>query len=191
MEYSDRMETNELIQFVIIPILIFCSRILDVSIGTFRIILVSRGHKLAAPLLGFVEVIIWLIAITQVMKNLSNVISYLAYVSGFAFGNYVGMWLEGKIALGFQLIRVVSDKELETIPIILRGEGFAVTTVKGRGTKSQVNIFFTVVHRKNVSHVLEVVQNIEPDAFITIEDVRKSYSGYIKPRTPFRIAKKK
>ncbi len=185
------METNELMQYVIIPILIFCSRILDVSIGTIRIILVSRGHKIAAPLLGFVEVIIWLIAITQVMQNLNNVISYFAYGSGFAFGNYVGIWLEGKIALGYQLIRVVSDKELETIPIILRGEGFAVTTVKGRGTKTNVNIFFTVVNRKNVDYVLEVIKNIEPEAFITIEDVRKSYSGFIKPRTPFRVAKKK
>lgn len=185
------MKTTELMQFVIIPILIFCSRILDVSIGTLRIILVSRGHKIAAPLLGFVEVTIWLIAITQVMQNLSNIVSYLAYGSGFAFGNYVGMWLESKIALGFQMIRIISDKELETIPIFLRGEGFAVTTVKGRGTRGTVNIFFTVVHRKNVDHVLDVVQNIEPDAFITIEDIRKSYSGFIKPRTPFRVTKKK
>ncbi len=185
------MDQADIIKYVIIPVLIFIARVFDVSIGTLRIILISRGNKIIAPILGFIEVTIWLIAITQVMKNLSHPISYLAYGAGFAFGNYVGMWLEAKIALGYQSIRVITNNPLEALPMVLRDEGYAVTTVKGRGAKGVVNVVFTVVMRKNMKHVLDIVKTIEPLAFVTVEDIRLSHSGYFKPRVPFRLAKKK
>ncbi|MBD3290225.1 DUF2179 domain-containing protein [candidate division KSB1 bacterium] len=185
------MDHADIFKYVVIPVLIFLARVTDVSIGTLRIILISRGNKIIAPLLGFVEVTIWLIAITQVMKNLNHPISYLAYGAGFAFGNYVGMWLEGKIAMGYQSIRVITNNPLEALPMVLRDEGYAVTTVKGRGAKGSVNVIFTVVSRKNVNHVLDIAQMIEPMAFVTVEDIRLSHSGYFKPKTPFPLAKKK
>ncbi|MBN2009593.1 DUF2179 domain-containing protein [candidate division KSB1 bacterium] len=185
------MDSPQIFEYIILPLLIFCARVLDQSIGTMRIILISRGAKFIAPLLGFFEVIIWLLAITQIMKNLNNFISYIAYGGGFAFGNYVGILLEQKLALGHQIIRIISENELEALPMLLRTEGYAVTTLKGRGSKGPVTIVFTVVNRKDVPHVLKLVREMEPKAFTTVEDVRNLYAGYLRSRLPFRVAKKK
>lgn len=180
-----------MIEFVLIPILIFLARVCDVTIGTIRIILLSKGHKILAPLLGFIEVIIWLAAIGQVMQNLSNPISYIAYGGGFAFGNFVGIWLEKKLALGLQAIRVITTNMLQSLGMILLDEGYAVTFVEAKGSKGPVNIIYTVVKRKEVEHIMEIIRMFEPTAFVTVEDIRTTYAGYFKPERPFRLMKKK
>ena len=184
------MDLNDIITYIAVPALIFLARVIDVSIGTIRIILISRGNKLVAPLLGFFEVIIWLAAIGQVMQNLSNVVSYLAYGAGFAFGNYVGIALEKRLAIGLQAVRIITDNQLHSLQMVLRDEGYAVTTVEATGAKGPVHIIYTVVTRKEVKHVLELCRLFEPKAFITVEDIRSSYAGFFKPR-PFRLTKKK
>lgn len=180
-----------MVEYVLIPLLIFLARVCDVTIGTIKIILVSRGNRLLSPVLGFFEVTIWLLAISQVMKNLDNFVSYIAYSSGFAFGTYVGIYMEKKIALGMQEIRVITTNMMHSLSMILLDEGFAVTTVEAKGSKGPVNIIYTVVKRKDVEHALEIIKIMEPDAFVSIEDVRTSYAGYFRPDRPFRLVKKK
>ena len=90
---------SQVFAFVVVPILIFAARALDVSIGSVRVIFLARGRRVAA-ILGFFEVLIWLVVITQIMQNLSNPVTYIAYAAGFATGTYVGILLEGKLALG-------------------------------------------------------------------------------------------
>ena len=97
--------------YIILPLLIFLARICDVTLGTIRIIAVSKGLKRLAPFLGFFEVFIWILAISRIMQNLNNPICYIAYAGGFAAGNYVGMKVEEKVALGIILIRVITYKE--------------------------------------------------------------------------------
>ena len=182
-------------QWVIIPFLIMFARIIDVSIGTIRIIMVARGYKLLAPVLGFFEVLIWLLAISQVMQNLNNVLSYFAYGLGFAMGNYMGIILESKLAMGMQAVRIISNSQLHALPMMLNEEGFGVTTMNARGTKGPVNIFFTIVPRKKVPRVLELTQMFAPKSFVTIEDVRNHYEGVFprKMAVPayYRLTKKK
>lgn len=180
-----------MVEFLLIPFLIFLARVCDVTIGTIRIILLSRGNKILAPLLGFFEVTIWLLAISQVMQNLNNIVSYLAYGGGFAFGNFVGILLEKKIAIGLQEIRIITSNTLHSLSMILLDEGYAVTTVEAKGAKGTVHIIYTVVKRKDVNHVLNIIKIFEPEAFITIEDVRSTYAGYFRPQRPFRLVKKK
>ncbi len=184
-----------LFQWIVLPILIMLARILDVSIGTIRIILVARGYKLLAPVLGFFEVIIWLIAISQVMQHLKNVMCYLAYGTGFALGNYVGILMESKLAMGLQAIRVITQTELHSFPMVLRDEGFGVTTLDAYGSRGPVNIFFTIVPRKDVPRVLDLVKIFAPDSFVTVEDIRSSYAGIFPTQldTPVykRLMKKK
>ena len=91
---------SEIFTFIILPILIFIARVCDVSIGTMRIIFISRGAKILAPLLGFFEILIWLVAIGKVMQNLDNIACYVAYAGGFATGNFVGIRIEEKLAMG-------------------------------------------------------------------------------------------
>lgn len=104
------MFESEIIILWLIPLLIFLSRVVDVSIGTIRIIFISRGWKFVSAGLGFIEVFIWVLAISQIMKNLDNVWAYFAYALGFACGTYVGMLIEEKIAVGTVLFQVITKK---------------------------------------------------------------------------------
>ncbi len=160
-------------------ILIFLARVTDVSIGTFRIILVSRGYRRIAPFLGFFEVLIWITAISHVMKNLNSVWSYIFYAAGFATGTFVGMKLESIISIGYQSVRIIPTEKVTALPLVLREEGFGITTVAGRGMKDNVVIIYTTVPRSRVKQLLQLVEALEPNAFITIEDVRSHKSGFV------------
>lgn len=160
-------------------LLIFLARVVDVSLGTFRIILVSRGYRNIAPFLGFLEVLIWITAIGYIFKNLNGFASYVAYAAGFATGTFAGMKLEAFISIGYQSLRIITTEKITALPLILREEGYGITTLTGKGMKGDVIIIFTTVPRSRVNNVLEIVETLEPSAFITIEDVRSYKSGFI------------
>jgi len=158
--------------FGVVPLLIFMCRVLDVSIGTMRLIFISRGYKLYAVCFGFIEIFIWLVAITQVMNNLTNIWYYFAYGSGFATGIYVGMIIEEKLALGNVLLRVItSDKPVELLDY-LKENGFGYTKFDGKGTEGSVKMLFTILTRTDVESVVSFIRRNNPNAFYTIEDVR-------------------
>lgn len=163
--------------YVIMPVLIFTARICDVSIGTLRIIFVSKGKKSIAPFLGFFEVLIWIIAISKIMQNLDNYINYVAYAAGFATGNYVGMILEERLAMGIQMIRVfTSDKGPELVQMLNRS-GFGATSVEAHGAKEKVHLIYTIVRRTELNDVLDVINRFNPKAFYTIEDILTANEG--------------
>src|SRR4030065_1709627 len=110
--------------YVILPVIIFLARICDVSIGTMRIIFVSKGKKKIAPVLGFFEVLIWIIAISKIMQNLDNYINYVAYAAGFATGNFVGMIIEEKLAMGIQMIRIFTNEKGMELVQTLNSQGY-------------------------------------------------------------------
>jgi uncharacterized protein YebE (UPF0316 family) len=158
--------------YAVLPFLIFLSRICDVTLDTLRIIYVSRGMRYAAPLLGFFEVLIWLIAITQIMKNLASPIHYIAYAGGFGFGNFVGIKLEEKLSVGTVMVRIITRKDPAQMITHLRAQGYGVTSHEACGETSQVNIVFTVVKRSEIAKVVSGIKSYHPNAFYTIEDVR-------------------
>lgn len=157
--------------WLVIPFLIFTARVADVSMGTVRVIFVSRGFKYLAPVVGFFEIIIWLLAIGQIMKNLSNPMCYIAYAGGFAIGNYVGICIADKLSLGLVLIRVISKKDAMPLVEQLKNENYGVTSIDGHGTSSEVKVVFTIVPRREVKSVIEQVKNFNPNAFYSIEEV--------------------
>lgn len=162
-------------------LLIFLARVVDVSIGTFRIILVSRGYRNIAPFLGFFEVLIWITAIGYIMNHLNGFYSYIFYAAGFATGTFAGMKLESLVSIGYQSIRIITTEKVTALPLILREEGYGITTVRGTGMKGEVMLIYTTTPRSRVSNLLEIVETLEPRSFITIEDVRSHKSGYITP----------
>ncbi len=164
--------------WVILPLLIFISRVLDVSVGTMRLIFVSKGNKHIAPILGFFEVIIWLIAIGQIMQHLNNVMCYVAYGGGFAAGNYIGIYLEEKMKIGTVMLRVFPKKDTTALANTMRDQGYGVTTVdiQGKGGKNQM--IFSVMARSSVPGVLKTIMEHNPNAFYTIEDIRGVSEGY-------------
>ncbi len=112
---------------------IFFARIIDVSLGTMRIILVSRGNRYIAPVIGFLEVFVWITVISTAIQSLNSLAGYFVYAAGFAVGNYVGMLIESKIAIGYQNLRIITSKMVSALPLVLREEGFGVTVIDGMG----------------------------------------------------------
>jgi uncharacterized protein YebE (UPF0316 family) len=172
----------QLVSWVLIPIVIFFSRVADVTIGTLRIVFVSKGWKRVAPLLGFFEVLIWIVAMSQILKYANNWPSYLAWAGGFAVGNYIGLWIEEQLAIGNLLMRVITPKPALELVQLLREAGFGVTRVDAQGAQGDVNLIFTLVQRRDLPEAIRIVQNFHPQAFYTVEDVRYTSDKVFSPR---------
>ena len=167
--------------YIILPLLVFLARILDVTIGTLRIIFVSKGLKNFAAVLGFFESLIWLIAVAQVMQNLNSWQTYIAFACGFGAGNYVGVVLEERIALGNLLIRIITMKEADELVDVLWKEGYGVTSVDARGESGPVKLIFSIIKRKNLQKTISIIKKYNPKAFYTIEDMRYVNQTYPLP----------
>lgn len=167
--------------YFILPLLIFLARICDVSIGTMRIIFVSKGRKNIAPILGFFEVFIWIIVISKIMQNLDNYINYVAYAAGFATGNFVGMIIEEKLAVGIQMIRVFTYQRGSELLHDLNSRGFGATVVEAHGAQEKVQLIYTIVQRNDLVKVLNIINQFNPKAFYTIEDVKAVNEGIFPP----------
>lgn len=165
----------------VIPVLIFLARILDVSIGTIRIILVARDMRAVASIMGFFEVLIWLLAISQIMQNLTSWENYLAYAAGFAMGTWVGMTIERKLAIGTQLVRVIVAEKADDLLERLILQGYQVTHILAQGGFGPVTVIFLIVRRAELQKVITTIKNFDPNAFYTIEDVRAARHSTITP----------
>lgn len=157
---------------LLLPLLVFLARIIDVSIGTLRIIFVSRSLKGLAAVLGFFESLIWVLAISQVMQNLTNMLTYVAFALGFATGNYIGVMIEERIALGSLIVRIITRRDASVLAEHLWKAGYGVTNLHAQGETGPVQLIFTVCRRRNLPEVLRMVKRFNPRAFYTIEDVR-------------------
>lgn len=169
------MEINYafIFKWIIIPLLIFFGRIADVSIGTFRIIIVSRGIKFLASLLGFFEILIWLVVVSQILQNLTNPIYYLSYAAGFAAGNYVGIWIEHKLSIGKVLLRIITSHGTNKFKLYLNAQELRYTTVEAQGSRGEVEVLLCVISRKRLKEIINILKRFNPTAFYTIEDIRQ------------------
>jgi uncharacterized protein YebE (UPF0316 family) len=158
--------------FVILPVLIMMARVVDVSLDTIRVIMVAKGYRNLAPFVGFFQSLIWLITITRIMANLDNWFTYIGYATGFGLGTYIGMILEGKLALGHELVRVITRRGADHLIDGLRERGYPVTTVPGMGRDGEVGVLYIMIKRKVLRDVVGVIQQYNPKAFYTIEDMR-------------------
>lgn len=171
--------------FIILPILIFLSRIFDQSIGILRIIFATKGLKLPAFLAGFFESMVWLIAISQIMNHLDNVFCYLAFAGGFATGNVVGIYLEQKLSMGFLMVRVIFQKDSDKTIALLREANFRLTITDAMGMEQPVKMVFSTILRSKLKEFLSILEKNNPNAFFTIEDVKMVKEGYSLKRESF------
>lgn len=161
----------ELTSHILLPILIFLSRVVDVSLGTVRIILVSKSFKIYAAILGFFEVLIWIVAIGQLMGDVTNAITYFAYALGFSVGTYVGMIIEEKMAIGTLLLQVISRNHKQELLEILRDKKIKAYDIQASGADGEVGIIYVIVTRKNYKKVAKSITQIDPKAFFAVEDI--------------------
>jgi uncharacterized protein YebE (UPF0316 family) len=175
---------SDLYVWLFIPAMIFCARILDVSIGTVRIILLARGNTLSV-LLGFIESLVWIVVISQVMQNLENPASYVGWAAGFAAGTYVGILLEGRLAIGTLLVRVITPNGSLALTHQLANAGYGVTSVDAHGAKGEVQLIYTIIQRKHLQAVLDTIKSVEPKAFVSVEAIQSASLGvFPKPLAP-------
>lgn len=154
------------------PILIFGLRIVDVSLGTLRIVYVTRGERLHASLLGLLEVLAWVMAAGTAILNLTSPFHVLGYAGGFSAGTWVGMWLEEKTAVGIATVQAFCRRPHSGVPNGLRSLGLGVTQVEGEGLEGPVDVVSTVVRRRLVPRVIDTIEAHDPDAFITVYETR-------------------
>lgn len=166
--------SENLFSYVLLPLLIFLARILDVSINTVRIIYVLGGRKLTSTLLGFFESFIWLMAIRQIFEHLDNWMCYVAYPAGFAAGIFVGMIIEEKIAYGKVIVRIITRKDIHPLLEYLNKEYHRYTYVKAEGPDGLENLVFTVLQREKLEQLLATLKEIVPTAFYTVEKVNRA-----------------
>ncbi len=172
---------QELVGWVILPLMIFFARIIDVSIGTLRIVFVSKGLKNWAPLLGFFEVLVWIITMKQIVNHATYFTAYIGWAAGFAAGNFVGLWIEERLALGILLVRVIIGSDASELVSKLRTLGFGVTVIDGQGSEGSVRILFTLVKRKDLALVKNEILSAFPKAFYTIEQVSRASDNVYSP----------
>ncbi len=177
MAMADPVLSSGLFEWVILPLLIFSARICDVSLGTIRVIFISKGIKYLAPIIGFFEVIIWLLAIGQVMNNLTNVASYIAYGGGFAIGTFAGMLIEEKLSIGLASIRIVTKDDPGELITYLRSRNYGVTSIDGEGATGPVKMVFSIIRRQDLPLIIPVIRQYHPNAFYVVEEIKSVSEG--------------
>lgn len=166
----------------LLPAFIFFGRICDVTLGTMRIIFVSKGEKRIAPIIGFTEVFIWIVIIAQVLAHANNLASYLAYAGGYATGTFFGLLIEERIGYGYIKYRVFTTRNGFELVGLLNEANFGATLVHGEGSVSEIDIVEVAIARKNGKAVEKIIMTFDPKAFYLIEDVRARQLGIFAKR---------
>jgi uncharacterized protein YebE (UPF0316 family) len=164
----------------IMPVIIFCARVTDVTIGTLRIVFITRGNRLFATVLGFCEVFVWLLIVSQVITNMDNIFNFFAYAGGYAFGNYVGIFVENKLAIGNLIVRIITQKPAKELINYFDLMNYRYTNIPAEGNNGAVNVLFTIIKRKDLEKVIDQVMTFNPQAVYTVEDVRAIGDGALQ-----------
>ncbi len=148
------------------------------------------GKKVIATVLGFFEALVWLLAISQILQNLENFLTYIAYAGGFAGGIYAGMYIENRLALGNLIIRLITVKDASELIAKLREKDFRFTVVDGQGNKGYVSVLFLIIRRHQLREVSKLVESTNPHAIFTVESVKsvKEFSEALHLPRPDRFS---
>jgi len=161
----------------LLPLLVFVSELCVVTLSTLRTIAVARGMKYLAPLLGVFEVSIWLFAIGQVMQNLNSPLCAAGFAAGFASGNFLGLVIEEKLAIGNLVIRVISRRDVGELVASLKEAKYGVTCIEAQGATGPVQIVLTVIKRKQLANVVALLKRFDPKVFYSVDDIQSAEAG--------------
>ena len=159
-------------------LLIFVVRVASIAMDTLRFMLTMRGKQGIAWVLGFVESVLYVVTIGVVLSDLSNVLYMIGYAAGFATGNVVGMAIERRLAIGFSHLRIITKQHGLAVAEALRKMDYAVTEIPARGKDGSVSLCDLSVRRKDIPAIEKLALEVDPEAFITVEDITPLRSGY-------------
>jgi uncharacterized protein YebE (UPF0316 family) len=160
-----------------LPLCIFAAEVCVVTISTMRTIFVARGMKLLAPILGVFEVSIWLFAIGEVMKHLNDWTCSAAFAGGFTLGNFLGILLEEKLAIGSVGVRMITHRDGGKLIDQLRAAEYGVTRIDAQGATGPVQVIYTVIKRKELEKVLTIARRFDPRVFYSVDDLHSAAAG--------------
>jgi len=173
--------------YVLVPLLIFFARVCDMSLDTIRVIFMSKSIQYLPAIIGFFEVIIYLVAIGQVMNNLTNAVCYIAYGAGFAAGTFIGMAIEERLSLGLMSVRIITKEDPAELMAFLRSNNYGVTSVDGEGGTGKVKMVFTIIKRQDLKQVIGIIKDFHPNAFYSVEEVKSVTEGVFPVRNSHRF----
>lgn len=162
-------------------LLIFGLRVLGIAVSTLSTLMTVQGRKAYAVAMGSLSSLVWVIATGKVVTNLDNVWNIVAYVGGFACGTLVGMVLEQRLALGYAEVRFISTEDARDLAPALREAGYGVTEIEGRGREKDVSVVSVLLPRKEVKDVLDIGQQVDESAIVTVTDSRAIHKAYWHP----------
>ncbi|MBN1310222.1 MAG: DUF2179 domain-containing protein [Anaerolineae bacterium] len=165
---------------VLAGLLVFLMRVSDMSLDTLRLLFVMRGRKLLSALIGATQAAVFILAVSTVLSNELNLWTVLGYAGGFGTGVAVGMIAEEKLALGYAMFHIYSKERGKVIALALRNAGHAATLFAAQGKCGDVSVVHCAVSRRKAPAVRTLVERADPEAFITLEEVRPLRRGYFR-----------
>lgn len=159
--------------WVLLPLIIFFARIIDVGLGTIRVIFISRGYKRISTGIAFFEILVWLVAAREVFGNLDNPFYALAYAAGFSTGTYVGLFISEKLTIGKVLVRVITRQPAKRLIKLLKERGYSLTWMDAQSSQGHVNVLFFTVDSSRMDEMTALIKQFNPKAFYSVEDVRR------------------
>jgi uncharacterized protein YebE (UPF0316 family) len=160
---------------------IFLLRVGDMTLDTLRVLFIVRANRPLVWFLGFFQSAIWVVAITSVLGHLGDPLAWIAYAAGFATGNVVGMAIEDKLAIGYRHLRVISPRHGPLVAQAVRQAGYGVTEIDGHGRDGPVSVLNASVRRRDVDRLQQLIRQADPEAFISVEEVRPVHRGTFRP----------
>lgn len=157
---------------------IMLMRMVDVTLGTFRTLMVVQSKKYTSGIIGFFEVLIWIFAMRYIVQHMDETINLIFYALGFGIGNVLGITLDQKFAIGFVQLNIISKKHIDEIAAELRASRFAATIIPAEGDSGSSSILLTIIKRKEQKVIMKLIESIDKDAFITVQHSRP-YRGFI------------
>lgn len=164
---------------VLFALMLVCLRILNTALGTIRLIIVTRQQKMLASVMAFFEALLFAVSIGSVANDLDNVLNLSAYCIGFAVGNYIGMMIEKRFITSYMTVNIITPHRGHDIALALRAQGYGVTETLGEGHSGKVTMLRSTVLNRDVSKVLNIVQETHADAFVAVEEARAVYRGWV------------
>ncbi len=163
-----------------IYLFIILAKIVEVSMATIRMVLITKGERKIGAIIAFFEVSLWVILVSTVLDNImENPLKIIAYAVGFSIGNYLGSWIEEKIGIGLAEMQVIL-MESQSVPVIekLREQGYAVTVIDGSGKNHPRKILLMYVQRNKIRECANLIKAVQENAVITVSDKKAIYGGH-------------
>lgn len=148
---------------------IFFLRLADQSLGTIRALLITKNKPFYAGLVGLIESVIWILAVSKVIQDIDDNLLIAGYALGFAAGTIIGSYIEGVLGFGDVVIRVFTPTNAPSVAEALRTEGFGVTVINGEGLKGPVRIYWCITSKRKLRKALRIIEDISPSAYVTTD----------------------